>query len=143
MKKIAKYFLIVILFLSLCSVGSFLANFLFGHKTIEVVPGWQKMNSINGIVPKGSILIASVDSNLVLPGDDQIEQSDGFISRGVVIFNEKKYAISRRSVWIYAPEDYEFLLKTDSFLLQCDEKMSDLTGGTIKRAESVYFVGHP
>ena len=143
MKKLGKYFLIVILFFSLCCAGAFLVNFLFGHKTIEVVPGWQKMSSINGVIPKGSILIASVDSNLVLPGDDQIKQSDGFISRGVVIFNEKKYAISKGSVWVYAPEDYEFLIKADNFLLQCDEKMSDLTGGTIKRAESIYFVGHP
>ncbi|MDD4136102.1 MAG: hypothetical protein PHN66_03470 [Candidatus Shapirobacteria bacterium] len=135
--------LTIILILSLSCIGAFLVNFLFGPRTVDIVPGWQKMSSINGVIPKGSILIASVDSNLVLPGDDQIKQSDGFISRGVVIFNEKKYVISKGAVWIYVPKDYEFLIKSDNLLLQCDEKMSDLTGGTIKRAENMYFVGHP
>lgn len=107
---------------------------------IVLQPGWQKMQQVIGEIPQGSVMVVSVDSALTLPGDSQ---STGFVSRGVIVFNEKRYVVSKGPVWVFCPENYEFLLKNDGFLSQCDEKILDLTGGVIKKADNLYFVGHP
>lgn len=122
----------------LCS----LINKLSAPKDVELVSGWQ-MIQINGIVPKGAVLIVSNDAGTVLPSLlPEDKQATGFISEGRVNFYKSAWVITRIKVWAYFPSgDYEFLVKKTDFLTQCQEKLSDLTGGKAILANE-YDVGH-
>jgi len=117
-------------------LGNGIVNSLTGPRIIHLDKGWQKIQ-INGIVPKGATVIVGIDSDATLPSDD--DRYTGYINQGRVNFHESMWMITKTSVWVYYPEDYEFLQKKDNFSEQCVKKMSDL-GGTLI---SEYDVGHP
>ena len=140
MKK-AKSLLIAILLIAILG-GMALVNFWTGPKPIKVVTGWQKFEEINGIIPKGAYVVVSSFANFVALGNHEIKELDGFITEGVIIFCESRHCFSQGSVWIYIPEDYDFIIKLNGFSTQCDEKLSDLVGEE-KEVKSTYVIGHP
>lgn len=117
----------VIFVLVLIGVAIFFFFWKQTPKLIDLVPGWQEKTEIDGIVPKGAIMVISESSNLIFPGDSDSKQKTGFTKEGVIVFNQKDYCVSEGSVWIYIPEKYEVLVKLENFLPQCDEKLSELT----------------
>ena len=139
MKKFGKYFLTIVLALSLFLGAIGLVDWVTGPKTIKVVSGWQKIQ-IDGVIPKGMIVIVNTDSNAILPSEDS--RSTGYINEGRINFYESMWMITKTPVWVFCPEDYEFLQKKDNFSDECLEKLSDLTK-TKQTSISEYFVGHP
>lgn len=137
-KNRGNYFLVVGLALGLIILISGLINSLTGPRVIHLEKGWQKIQ-INGIVPKGAIVIVDIDSKATLPSDDA--RYTGYINQGRVNFHESMWMMTETSVWVYYPDDYEFLQKKDNFSEQCSQKMSDLGGLTKTIPE--YDVGHP
>lgn len=128
-------------------LGIFLAIYfgfkLINPKPIELTPGWQKLEEINGVIPKGAIMVVSDSSNLVLPGDSETKEQTGFVREGIVIFYTEKHCVSEGSVYVYYPtEEYSTLFKADDLLVQANEKLSELTGKQNEN-QNLYFVGTP
>ena len=142
MKKVVKYLSLVVILFAMFVLGLFVASSSIGDKPIEVVAGWQKMKEINGVVPKGAILVVSLETNFVVTGNSDTKEESAFVTEGVIIFCEKRLCFSEGPLWIYIPEDYGFITKLTDFSSQCDEKLSELTEKK-EEVENFYFVGHP
>lgn len=115
---------------------------LTGPKDVELVSGWQLVE-INGIVPKGTVLIVSTESATVLPNQNpETRQVTGYINQGRVNFYKEYWVITKTRVWAYyPPQDYEFLIKRNNFVAECQKKLSELTEGKDVLVDE-YDVGH-
>jgi len=140
MKKLVKVIGIAFLVIILVGMAIYMVKSI--SKKITLEPGWQKIEQVTGTIPKGSVIVVSVNSNLVLLGDDNIKQQSGFVKEGVVVFYEANYCVTQGPVWVFYPSEYEFLLKAENLSLQCNEKLSELKGKQ-SNADSIYFIGHP
>ena len=109
---------------------------------IVLQPGWQKMQQVTGEIPKGSIVITSTKSALSLPGSKETHVSC-YPIEGAIIFNEKAYCTTKGPVWIYCPDEYEFMLEMENLLLQGDEKLAELREEKSCRVKNLIFIGHP
>ena len=140
-KFLVKVMVIFIVVLVFCGVH-LLVNKLTGPKDIKLSIGWQLVQ-INGVIPKGTVLIVSSESNAVLPNQNpETKQATGFINQGRVNFYKSTWVMTKTKIWVYLPsDDYEFLTKKNDFVAQCQQKLSDLTEGKDILVDE-YDVGH-
>jgi hypothetical protein len=130
----------------LIALGILIVYLLFANniaRPLNLSPGWQKLTAMDGVVPKGTIMVVTESSNLVVPGDGEINIQTGYFKEGIVIFYQKQQCFSEGSVWVYCPEKYDFFSKAKDLMIQCDSKLVDLTGNKDSKVQSMYFVGHP
>lgn len=123
-------------------VGAFiLIGKFIGPSKVKLETGWQLIQ-INGIVPKGTVLIVSTESNTVLPTDGYSKRKNAYISQGRVNFYKSIWVMTKTKVWAYYPDnDYEFIIKKNDFIKTCQEKLSLLTDGKEILLDE-YDVGH-
>ena len=142
MKK--KILVVILVILLAAAVGYIIYSSIAEKpKPVEVHVGWNDFQTIDGIVPKGAIIVASEETNLIIPGDRETKKKTGFITGGVVIVYSDTTFTSEGKVWIYIPEDYEFITMVNLFSSELVDKMSDLVGHKVDRVENFYFVGKP
>lgn len=134
-------FVLVVIIIILYFFVGLVVNVVKDSTPIKLDSGWHKIEEIHGIIPKGSIAVVSIETKLEFPHDLDSRRQDGFANEGIVIFYENMYCTTEGPIWIFYPPEYEFLLKADNFMLQCNEKLSDLTGE--EKVSSAYFGGHP
>lgn len=140
MKK--KIIVVILIVLLLAAIGYIVyTNIAEAAKPVELQVGWNKFDNIDGIVPKGAIIVASSETNLIIPGERETKKRTGFISGEVVIVYSDTVFTSEGETWIFVPEEYEFILKMDLFSSEIEDKMTDLNGGKAIDMISYYFVG--
>lgn len=143
--KMKKFFCRVLMFLVVLGIGFgifSLADKLTGPKDVKLESGWQLIE-INGIVPKGAVLIVSDDSDTILPNEHPETRGDtGYVTQGRVNFYMKYWVITKAKVWAYyPPKTDDFLVKRNDFVTECQQKLSDLTDGEGILVNE-YDVGH-
>gem|GEM_PF-6526936 len=109
---------------------------------LSLQPGWQKMENVNAIVPKGTIMVVDYSSHLVVDGESDMGEENAPVTEGVVVFFESKRCFSQGSLWIYLPGDYSYITKLTNFSSEYNGKLSDLVGAQ-SEVKNFYFVGHP
>jgi hypothetical protein len=140
MKKFGKFLLVVLVSVLIMLIVVSLWRSTC-PKDVKLQSGWQLVQ-INGVVPKGAVVIVSADSDAVLPNDSETNRATGYIYEGRVNFNQPMWMITKNPVWVFYPDKYEFLQKKDKFDLQCNEKLSSLVGKNVLVIDE-YDVGHP
>lgn len=109
------------------------ANF-FKIQDLQIKTGWQKVESFNGNVPKGTFIVVPKKDNLIIVDLDQEKITDN----NLVVIYEKKRVKILGPVWVFS-DSGESLEKKD-FFYQCDQKLSELTGKETL-IEHLIFVG--
>lgn len=140
MRKGLKIFLGLVVVLALL-VMCLLIYQSAGPKDVKLEKGWQLIQ-IDGRVPKGAIVIVNEKSNARLPNENpETKRVTGYITQGRVNFHEAMWMVTDSSVWVYFPEDYEFIQKKYDFSQTCLEKLSSLIGKEVLSMDE-YDVGH-
>ena len=141
MKNLFKV-VVCLVVLAAVAVGSVLLYRSVGPNDIELESGWQLIQ-IDGKIPKGAIVIVTENSNAVLPNPDpETKRLTGYVNQGRINFYEPMWIVTETPVWVFYPEEYEFIQKKVDFYQQCLDKLSELTGKK-QISMSEYDVGHP
>lgn len=73
MKK--KIIVVILIVLLLAAIGYIVyTNIAEAAKPVELQVGWNKFDNIDGIVPKGAIIVASSETNLIIPGERETKK---------------------------------------------------------------------